>query len=595
MKGRTIRLWRAVVSVGAVAGALSALAAEQPGGRSPYQPAGAPVDPKVPAQWNYYRDYAEATRLMQALAAAHPQRARLQSLGRSHGGREMWLLTITAFDKGKDTDKPAFWIDGAIHANEIQATEVALYTAWYLLEMYGRSEFITRLVDERSFYLLPMLSPDSRDAHMYEPNSTSSPRSGQRPVDDDRDGLVDEDPPDDLDGDGHITQMRLRDPNGRFKPHPDYPNLMIPAKDDEPGEYRLLGTEGYDNDGDGRVNEDGPGFYDPNRDWAWQWQPRYVQHGAYRYPFSLVENRLAAEFVAAHPNIAGAQSYHNSGGMILRGPGTKEETIDPADLAVYDAIAAKGQQMLPGYRYLETSTGLYQVHGGEGDWFYMMQGVFRYTNELFTPFNLFRKPADSDRREQIEAFDKYLLFREGTVPWREVEHPQYGKIEVGGQKKNWVRQPPSFLLEEECHRNMAFTLYHADQMPKVEVQSAAAKRLAGGLIEVTAVVRNARLTPTHAAVDLKNKITPPDLVSIAAGGPAPGRDGKGLEVLLGLWDDHPFFQKAKEQKRKPAEMRIATISGMGAMYVRWLVRGEGPYVVTVRSVKGGSDRRVLRP
>jgi len=554
--------------------------------KSPYQPAGAPVDPKVPARWNYYRDYAEATKLLEALAAAHPQRAKLASLGKSYGGREMWLLTITNFQQGSDREKPAFMIAGAIHANEIQGTEVTLYTAWYLLEMYGRSPFVTRLVDARAFYLVPMLSPDSRDAHMYRPNTTSSPRSGQVPVDDDRDGLVDEDRPDDLDGDGQITQMRVRDPNGRWKPHPDFPNLLVPAKDDEPGEYRLLGTEGYDNDGDGRVNEDGDGYYDPNRDWPWQWEPRYVQHGAYRYPLSLPENRAVADFVLQHPNVAGAQSYHNSGGMILRGPGTKDERLDAADLAVYDAIAKKGQEMLPGYKYLETATGLYEVHGGEGDWMFVMRGVFRFTNELWTPWNYFRKPTEGgERKLEAERFNKYLLFGDGTVPWKEVDHPQFGRIEVGGMKKNWGRQPPSFLLEEECHRNMAFTLYHADQMPQVQIQSAAAKRLPGGLVEVTAAVVNPKLTPTRAATDVTHHVTPPDLVSL---------EGKDLKVSLGLWSDSPFFQDAREQKHRPEQVRVPRVAGMGAVYVRWLVRGAGPYTVRVQSVKGGSDRREVR-
>ncbi len=153
-----------------------------------------------------------------------------------------------------------------------------------------------------------MLSPDSRDAHFYEPNTTSSPRAGQRPVDDDRDGRVDEDGPDDLNNDGHITQMRRRDPNGRWKPNPDFPHAMIRVKEGEKGEYTLLGSEGIDNDGDGRVNEDGDGYYDPNRDWGWNWQPSYVQGGAYRYPFSILENRQAADFVAQHPNIAGRRA-----------------------------------------------------------------------------------------------------------------------------------------------------------------------------------------------------------------------------------------------------------------------------------------------
>jgi len=555
--------------------------------KGPYQTMGAPPDPKVPAQWNRYHDYAEATRLMQAMAAAHPRRARLASLGRSYGGREMWLVTITNFDRGDDRAKPAMWIDGAIHANEIQASEVALYTAWYLLEMYGRAEFITELVDQRAFYILPMMSPDSRDAHMHGPASTHFPRSGQRPVDDDRDGLVDEDGPDDLDGDGHITQMRLTDPNGRWKPHPQFPQLMIPAEADEPGRFRLLGTEGYDNDGDGRVNEDGPGFYDPNRDWGWNWQPGYVQGGAYRYPFSIGENRLVAEFVLAHPNIAAAQSYHNMGGMILRGPGGKQDQFEPADVAVFDALARKGEIMLPDYRYMVAGRDLYEVFGGELDWFYTMRGAFCFTNELFTPSNYFRKTAErgSGRREEDgRAFDKYLLFSQGTVPWHEVQHPQYGRIEVGGLKKQWGRQPPSFLLEEECHRNMAFTLYHADQLPRVEVQSVRVEPAAGGLTQVTAVVANPRLIPTRAAVDVKHKITPPDTVTI---------EGRNLGIHLGLVADNPCLDNAKEEKLHPEKLRLDRIPGMGAVYVRWLLQGKGPYTVRAASVKGGTSVKAI--
>jgi hypothetical protein len=549
----------------------------------PYRPAGAPPDPKVPAQWNRYHDYQEITDLLRKLAEAHPGRCRLESLGRSYGGREMWLLTVTNLEK--PANRPAFWIDAGIHANEIQGPEVVLYTAWYLLESYGRNDTITRLLDERIFYMLPMLSPDSRDAHMYKPNTTHSPRSGQRPVDDDRDGMVNEDPPDDLDGDGHITQMRVRDPNGRWKTHPDYPGLLIRAKPDERGEFDLLGAEGIDNDGDGLVNEDGDGYYDPNRDWGHNWQPNSVQRGAHRYPFSILENRMAADFVMAHPNIAGAQSYHNSGGMILYGPGAKDDSYESEDMAAIEQIGKTGEKMLPGYKYMNIAKELYEVYGGEVDWFYATQGVITFTNELFTPFNFFRQPVDrerggmSGRQEDVQLFNKYLLMEDGIVPWREVDHPQYGKIEVGGLKKNWMRQPPSFLLEEECHRNMAFTLYHADQMPRVEVASIEARPMGGGLVQVTAVVANPRVIPTHTAIDLKRKITPPDRVKL---------EGPGLEVLAGFWSRNRLFTRPQDQKRDPAELKIPNIPGMDALYVRWIVRGAGPYTVTVRSVKGGT-------
>jgi hypothetical protein len=225
------------------------------------------------------------------------------------------------------------------------------------------------------------------------------------------------------------------------------------------------------------------------------------------------------------------------------------------------------------------------VYGGEVDWLHTMQGVYTFTNELFPPFNFFRQQTAGGffgSAEQQHEFDKLLLLGDGFVAWHAVDHPQYGKIEVGGQKKQWIRQPPSFLLEEECHRNMAFTLYHADQMPMVRVQSVTTKPLGGGLVEVTATVVNERLTPTHSAADLKNRITPPDLVRI---------EGQTLRVILAQTSSDLVFTAPSEQKREPAVVRLSHIPGNSPVYVRWIVASAGPYTVSVRSIKGGSAQR----
>lgn len=563
---------------------------KQPLKASTYQPVGAPADPKVDVRWNRYYNFAESTNILKQIVKAHPKLAKLRSLGKSFGKRDMWVITVTNFEKRKTEAQqeatPAFWIDGGIHANEIQSVEVTLYTAWYLCEMYGRNDFITRLLDERVIYIAPMLSPDSRDAHMNEANTTHSPRTGQRPVDDDRDGKVDEDGPDDLDKDGHIVQMRIKDPRGRYKAHPEYPQLMVRVEDGEKGEYTLLGSEGFDNDGDGRINEDGDGSYDPNRDWAWNWQPGYVQRGAHRYPFSIEENRMIADFVMSHPNIAGAQSYHNTGGMILRGPGAKTDRYEGSDLRVYDRIAKVGEELLPGYKYMNIAEELYEVYGGSVDWLYGMRGIYCYTNELFTSFNYFRKESEDGyfgKSEDRYKFNKMLLFEQGIVKWHEVDHPQYGKVEVGGMKKNWVRQPPSFLLEEECHRNMAFTLFHADQMPMVSVDAIESKDIGHGLTQVTATIVNSRITPTRAGVDVKNKITPPDRVTLL---------NEDAKVIVGMASSDALFRYSSEQKHNPRVMRVQSVPGNGHVYVRWLVKGKGPFKVRVESVKGGAAEKV---
>lgn len=541
---------------------------------------GSPPDPKVPVTWDRYYDHAAVQDIGRRLEEAYPDRCRLGSIGKSYEGRDIWLITVSNFRVGDADRKPAMYIDGNIHSNEIQGQEIALYTAWYLCEMADRVEWVSDLLDERTMYIVPSINPDGREAFLATANTPHSPRSGVVPRDDDGDGLFDEDDFDDLDGDGHVTMMRRRDPNGRWLVSPEDPRLMIRARPDEPGEWEILGFEGFDNDGDGEVNEDRPGFYDPNRNWPWLWQPQYVQYGADAYPTSLPETRAVIDFVLDHPNIAGAQSYHNSGGMILRGPGIAGDELRPNDVRVFDRIGEIGETILPGYRYMVLWKDLYPVWGGELDWFYGARGILTFSNELWTTFNYFRSEGEEDRTDRYDRsayrFDRLLLFGEAIVPWTPVEHPTYGPIEVGGVKKQYTRAIPGFLLAEEAHRNMAFTLYQAHQMPLAKVDSIAVRPLGQGLSEVTAIVANKRLAPTHTQQDTENRISRPDWITLTGG-----------QVVAGFVVTDPLQDIAVEQKRRPERIDVESIPGMGTVTVRWIARGSGPFTVTVDSPKGG--------
>lgn len=540
-----------------------------------FRAAGSPENPKVQITWNRYYNHAGITDICKKLAAAHPDLIKVSSIGKSFQGRDMWVLTVTDFKKGKPEEKPGFYIDGNIHSNEIQGTEMALYTAWYLAESFKDVDFIKELLADKVFYIVPTINPDARDHYMKEPNTPHSPRSGVIPVDNDRDGLVNEDGFTDLDGNGHITQMIRKSPTGRFKKDPNDPRRLMQVKVDEIGEYEILGSEGVDKDGDGRVGEDGTGYYDPNRDWAWKWQPNYIQNGAYKYPFSLPENRNVRDFVMAHPNIAGAQSFHNSGGMLLRGPGSEADvsTYNAEDVRIYDAIGKKGELLIPGYRYLVVYKDLYSAWGGELDWFYGGRGIYTFSNELFTSTMYFNKPAD---QETSYEFDKSLLFGDAVVEWKEYDHPQFGKIEIGGVKKNFTRADPGFLLESDAHRNMAFCIYHAYHMPKLVVEEITEKNLGGGLTEVTAVITNKRMMPTHASQDLKFKIERPDYVSI-----------QGATVVAGMIVENRDMNLATEQKNNPATLEVSNIPGLGSVTVRWIISGGKNYSIKVDSRKGG--------
>ncbi len=549
---------------------------------------GAPNNPKVEIAWNRYYDSQQLYEIMKRIEKAYPNLVKVYSIGKSYEGKDVWAMTVSNRNNGNPDTKPAMYVDGNIHSNELQGSEVTLYTAWYVTELYDEVEWIKNLLDEKTLYIVPTINPDARDFYIHRPNTPHSPRSGLGKRDDDGDGDLNEDGFDDLNGDGHITFMRIKDPNGRWKVDPSDDRLMVQAGTDEPGEYTLLGWEGFDNDGDGNVNEDNPGFYDPNRDWAWNWAPRYVQFGSDRYPFTHPENRAVRNFWMERTNIAAAQSFHNNGGMILRGPGSKtdEGTYSRQDIQTYDFLGKLGEEQLPGYKYMIIWKDLYTVYGGEIEWFYGGRGVLSFTNELWTEFDYFRRAKDSTRdvsMQDIYRFDRIMLFGEGVVPWTRVQHPQYGAIEVGGVKKQWTRTAPSFLIEDMCHRNMAFTLFHLYHTPKVSVDSITVKPLAGGLKEVTAIISNKRVIPTHTFQDVKNKITRPDWVSLTGG-----------TVVAGGIVENRFMGTIKEQKVNPARLNVENIPGMGTVAVRWIVDGGNSFTVTVDSEKGGTAEKKSR-
>ena len=211
---------------------------------------------KVRLDFNRWHDVAELQADMKALEKAYPKFLKYFSLGKSHGGRDIAAMVVNNPDTGPDTSKPAMYIEANIHGNEVQGGEVCLYTIWYLMENYETSEQIKRLVDERAFYIVPTVNPDGRDFFMH--GTGAAARTGHVPVDDDGDGLSDEDGPTDLNGNGVIEQVRKYVPGqGDMKKSAVDPRFLEPVKPGETGDYILLGQEGVDQDGDGRIGEDG--------------------------------------------------------------------------------------------------------------------------------------------------------------------------------------------------------------------------------------------------------------------------------------------------------------------------------------------------
>jgi hypothetical protein len=291
------------------------------------------------------------------------------------------------------------------------------------------------------------------------------------------------------------------------------------------------------------------------------------------------ENQAIRDFIVKHRNIAGSQSFHNSGGMILRGPsiqGGGAEAYSRSDDNVINTIGMTGQKMIPGYKLLTIWKDMYTVWGGELDWWHGAMGVFAFSNELWNSYLMFYDTAYTDQFE----FDRLLLFEDSFIPWKKYNHPVYGEVEIGGWSKNMGRLHPGFLLETDSHRNASFCIYNAYQTPKLEVNDIKVKNLDGGLKEISATIENKRMLPTHSASNLKYKIDPPDYVYL-----------DGATVLAGMVVIDPDYNRNIEQKKNPQRLELTNIAGYQRVNVKWIVKGGSKYTVRVESVKGGRASR----
>jgi len=547
---------------------------------------GAPPAPKVVIGWDLYHDSQQLRDFALAFAAAYPELVRYEEIGKSYGGQPIVALTVTDFATGAPESKAGFYMDGNIHSNELQASEMCLYAVYLLTGHYGTNPFITSLLREKVFYIVPTTNPDGRDNFIYQANTMHSPRSGIQPFDDDRDGLTDEDGFDDLNNDGHITQMRRLSPTGTHVPDPLNPNKMLEAPAGQFGTYELIGYEGIDNDNDGLVNEDRTGYYDPNRNWSWGWQPTPIQWGAEAYPFSLPETKAVGLYLVQRPNIAGGISYHNAGGMMLRGPGFTEDKPNYAgdDANTLETLTALiGSTFLPGYHNWVCVDSLYSVYGGQTDWMFGALGIWALTGELWSARAMFRRLSGNSwfgQGDDLHEFNHHLLFDDAFVPWTPYKHPVYGPVEIGGFKKTYTRLNPGFLLQEDLHRNAAFAFYHAHHTPHLKLGPVQQTPLDGGLAQLDITVINDRLLPTRSKHDLKNSISPPDRFIL-----------QGADVVTGLVvvDDLQGRVEPASRQDAPAEIQQPSIQGMGSVTLRYIIKNKkGPFKLQVLSAKGGT-------
>jgi len=496
---------------------------------------------RISLSFDDYHGYTEVVRYLNQVAAAYPEIAGLEEIGRSHFGRPILVLAITNKKTGATLEsrlapltgpstvpaagpalpasatKPGHWICGSTHGNEFTGTEVCLYIIDRLLEGYDSDPAIKALIDRAVFYICPVVNPDG---HFNSLERGISQRANSRLRDDDRDGLVNEDGPDDLDDDGVIAQFRFRDPKGRFVVDEADPRLMVRLGNEEKTTrptYSVV-NEDRDNDRDGRRGEDPEAGIDINRNFPLKWfKDDGTPGGTGDFPASSPEVKAFVDFFLAHRNILLGQNYHTSGGFTFRPMGSApHSTLHPKDVAVLDFImgkryleiigeevpeawkapedldkfkaalaggknksaAARGYEFPRGWRvsYDELTERQYG-YGLSTDWEYREHGSFSITTELWNQNKDIpgfpALPAGASMADRQRALLKFQDERYGGrlfIPWRPFHHPELGDGEIGGwnpryQSNAWPGDP----LRHVCEMHSQFELFRAGLLPEIVV------------------------------------------------------------------------------------------------------------------------------
>jgi hypothetical protein len=537
-----------------------------------------------------FLSYDEITRQLHAWSEAMPDVARLESLGTTEENRQIWLLTI-----GREPDRlrPAAWIDGNIHASELSGSSVCLGIAEDLLKAHAGeplrdlpAHVRALLLDDVLFYVLPRMCPDGSERvlshrHFVRSNLRDR-RHGHRG-------------PfwrhDDIDGDGASLVMRVVDPTGDFVESREVENLMLPRRIEDEGPFYRIYPEGYIEHWDG-FTVPKPSFMsdtetDMNRNFPSSWQPEPMQTGAGAFPTSEPESRGVTEFAVRHPNIFAWLCMHTYGGVYIRPLNDKPDTkMDPHDQAVFRLVERWGNE-IAGY---PTVSGFHEftyepekpLYGELANFAYVERGAIGFVCEIWDFFKQVgfevKRPFIKNYEERVSVDDIVKMaawdreHNEGRLVgrWRPFDHPQLGRVEIGGYDPLiGVWNPPLDRLGEVCDQQARFFLRLASLAPRVVFSDLKTEKLGEGLTRVVAIVENRGYLPTYFLGSAKTRtfsdpvrarIVLPDGISLVAGEP---------EVELG------HLQGWGGNDRATTPMLARSTVEPSRKRLTWVVRGAG--------------------
>ena len=497
---------------------------------------------------------------------ANSPKVRLGSITTTRGGNDIWMLTLGT---GDVDNKPAMVVVGGVEGAHLLGVELATQFAERIINDHSG------VLENTTFYVFPNMSPDATAQSFAKQKSE---RSGNgRQTDDDRDGSINEDPFEDLNGDGLVTWMRVEDATGDWITHPADDRVMIKADKEkgEKGRYKIF-TEGMDNDKDGSFNEDGEGGVHFRKNFTFEYP--YFVPGSGEHSVSEKENRAMLDLLYTKWNVYGVFTFgpgnnlstpwkYNRGGAskrvvtsILAGDAKLNKFASDAynDALKLKDAPASGQQGGDFLQWAYFHFGRLSL-GTPGWWAPTVKGDSTMT-------------ANKDKNAEVN----YLRWaaqeniQDYFVEWTAMTHPDFPnqKVEVGGIAPFKMLNPPIAMVGDVAKKNTDFIVDLADMQASVKLMNLKSESVGKGMTRITVDVYNAGTLPTHTEMGARSRWLRPIRVEVKL--------SNGQEVISGR-----------------RIMTMSNIAGDDSQQISWLIKGKGSIEIEAGAPHAGTDNATV--
>jgi hypothetical protein len=521
---------------------------------------------------NNYSNFSQQSSRLNALSKQYASFAKLSSLAKTAGGKEIWMLVLGT---GNTESKPGIAVVGGVEGNHLLGTELAIGFAEKLLKASG-TDSIKNLLANTTFYVFPNMSPDAMEQYFAPLKYERMGNAIQ--TDDDRDGKTNEDGYDDLDGNGKITMMRVESPIGDYRISTEDSRVLVKADiaKGEKGKY-LLFTEGTDNDKDGVFNEDGEGGVWFNKNFSFK-HPSFTP-GSGEFAVSEIETRAIADKLYELFNVYAVISFSSVNNLstpqTFNAGNTKERVITGWLEADTKANAMVSDLYNKNTSMKDAPKSPASVGGDFASWVYYHYGRLSFsTPGWFVPkakndTALKEKPF-ADTVANFIKWSSQQNLPNNFTEWKKIQHPDFPgqEVEIGGVDPFALINPPYAMADAIVTRHTNFIVKLAALQSSVDIVNVKVEKLGSGINRITADIINKGALPSHAKLGERTYWV------------------KRINVKLNSNNNQSLISGKKIQL-------LPSLEGFSSNTITWLVKGAGNVSIEAGSPTTGIKTTTL--